>query len=194
MGEKKRPRDAEEAAADSAAAAAAHSSSTAPQKQQKDGEEQQQQQQEKEEKEVTFASLGLCRELCAAAAAAKWQKPTAVQQQVIPLVLQQLQRLQGVRTVQHRDIIAVASTGSGKTGAFVLPLLQLLLQSSSSRYSSSSSSSSSPFAVILSPTRELALQVFDWVQALTAATAASEKTAAAAAAAAAAIRGCCCAL
>ncbi|KAL8425140.1 hypothetical protein Efla_006101 [Eimeria flavescens] len=143
----------------------------------------------KEEQQVTFRSLGLSSEVCAAAAAAKWQHPTAVQQQVIPLALQQLRRLRGVQTAEHRDIIAVAATGSGKTGAFLLPLLNDLLHCGSS-----SSSGSSPFAVLLSPTRELALQVFDWVQALTAAAAAAEATAAAAAAAAAALRGCCCAL
>ncbi|KAL8430048.1 hypothetical protein ACSSS7_006178 [Eimeria intestinalis] len=170
-------------------------------KQQEQQQQQQQQQQQEEQQQdqqpISFKSLGLCREVCAAAAAAKWREPTAVQQHVIPLALQQLQRLRGVQTVQHRDIIAVAATGSGKTGAFLLPLLHELLQRSSSSSSSSSSSrsgSGSPFAVLLSPTRELALQVFDWVQALTAAAAASETTAAAAAAAAASLRGCCCAL
>ncbi|CDI79661.1 hypothetical protein, conserved [Eimeria acervulina] len=207
MGEKKKARASKEgslaaAAATAAAAAAAtdDSSSASPgkgaNKQQEQQQQQQGQQQQQEAEAASFESLGLCREICAAAAAAKWQRPTEVQQKVIPLVLQQLQRLRGVHTLQHRDLIAVAKTGSGKTGAFLLPLLQQLVQhgSSSSRISSSSSSSSSPFAVILSPTRELALQVFDWVQALTAAAAAAESTAAAAAAAAAALRGCCCAL
>ncbi|KAL8446428.1 hypothetical protein Emed_004882 [Eimeria media] len=197
---KKRPREALEptAAAESAAATTSAGDSSSSSSSSSSGDvvddEQQQQEQEQEQQEpVSFESLGLCREVCAAAAAAKWQEPTAVQQQVIPLALQQLQRLRGVQTIQHRDIIAVAATGSGKTGAFLLPLLHELLQRSSSS-SSSSSSSGSPFAVLLSPTRELALQVFDWVQALTAAAAAAESTAAAAAAAAAALRGCCCAL
>ncbi|XP_026193205.1 probable ATP-dependent RNA helicase DDX47 [Cyclospora cayetanensis] len=157
-------------------------------------QEQQQQQQQQQGGPATFKSLGLCREICAAAAAAKWATPTAVQQQVIPLALQQLHRLRGADAVQHRDIIALAATGSGKTGAFVLPLLHELLQQSSSSRSRSLTSSSSAFAVILAPTRELALQVFDWVQSLAAAAAAAESTAAAVAAAAAAIRGCCCAL
>ncbi|KAL8273409.1 hypothetical protein Esti_002654 [Eimeria stiedai] len=191
---KKRPREATQptAAAESAAATtSAQDSSSSSGDQVDDNQQKQQQQQEQQQQQaVSFKSLGLCREVCAAAAAAKWQEPTAVQQQVIPLALQQLQRLRGVPTVQHRDIIAVAATGSGKTGAFLLPLLHELLQ----RSSGSSSGSGSPFAILLSPTRELALQVLDWVQALTAAVAAAETTAAAAAAAAAALRGCCCAL
>ena len=189
---KKRPREEDDS---SLAAAAGDSSSSSSNSSAQEQEEQQEQQQVED---VTFKSLGLCREICAAAATAKWSKPTPVQQHVIPLALQQLQRLRGVQTVQHRDIIAVAATGSGKTGAFLLPLLHELLQQSSSRRTSSSNSSSSSissvFAVILSPTRELALQVFDWVQALAAAAAGAETTAAAVAAAAAAIRGCCCAL
>lgn len=157
-----------------------------------------------------FESLGLSREVCGAAAAAKWQRPTRIQSAVIPLALQQLRVLRNRLALsqkpkvsllaetggsdgamqkgvcgERRDIIALAATGSGKTGAFLLPLLQHLLQRQTV---------AAPFAVILSPTRELALQIFDCFAALASAAAQSETNAASARAAAAAVRGCCCAL
>ncbi len=70
----------------------------------------------------------------------QYDKPTAIQRQAIPAVL------------QERDVIAAAQTGTGKTAAFVLPLLQLL----SSRQVIKQDSVR---ALILTPTRELAAQV-----------------------------------
>ena len=67
--------------------------------------------------------------------------PTSVQAQCIPLAL------------GGRDILGIAQTGSGKTGAFVWPLLTLLL------HQMPSESPASPQAVILAPTRELAKQI-----------------------------------
>ena len=90
-----------------------------------------------------FSSLGLAGPLVAAAAQAGWQQPTGVQAAVLPLAL------------QGRDGVAVAPTGSGKTGAFLLPLLQRLL-------AEPDLPAERPRvlrALVLAPTRELAAQI-----------------------------------
>lgn len=69
---------------------------------------------------------------------ANYVSPTPVQQQAIPLLL------------EGKDVLAFAQTGTGKTAAFLLPILQLL---------SIENASDAPRALILTPTRELALQV-----------------------------------
>lgn len=60
----------------------------------------------------TFSDLGLIEQLCEACEQLSYKKPTPIQAQAIPLAL------------QGRDIIGLAETGSGKTAAFVLPILQ----------------------------------------------------------------------
>ncbi len=72
-------------------------------------------------------------------------RPTPIQAQAIPAVL------------QGRDVIGLAQTGTGKTAAFVLPILHRLLQAPSRR---------APRALIIAPTRELALQSMDHLKAL----------------------------
>ncbi|WP_088286030.1 DEAD/DEAH box helicase [Ideonella sp. A 288] len=97
-----------------------------------------------------FAPLGLSPGLVRAAAAAGWATPTAIQAQAVPAVL------------QGRDLLALAPTGSGKTAAFVLPLLQRLV-------SVPGLQNERPHrlrGLILSPTRELALQTAAAVRAL----------------------------
>ena len=89
-----------------------------------------------------FAPLGLGKALAAAAASAGWHQPTPVQAAVLPAVL------------AGRDVLARAPTGSGKTAAFLLPLLQRLL-------ATRGLADERPRrlrVVLLSPTRELALQ------------------------------------
>ncbi|WP_395055839.1 DEAD/DEAH box helicase [Polaromonas sp.] len=89
---------------------------------------------------MPFSSLGLSPALLRAVSARDYQTPTAIQAAAIPAVL------------QGRDVLASAQTGSGKTAAFALPLLQLLQQTPSDK----------PRRVrllVMVPTRELAAQV-----------------------------------
>lgn len=73
-----------------------------------------------------------------------YTNPTPIQQQAIPIVL------------QKRDLLGCAQTGTGKTAAFALPLLQLMSQTTSDE----SANGRRPIrALILTPTRELAIQI-----------------------------------
>jgi len=99
---------------------------------------------------ASFVDLGLSPALAAAAAAAGWTTPTDIQRAAIPAIL------------QDRDLLALAPTGAGKTGAFLLPLLQRLLgwpglQAERPRRL---------HVLILAPTRELAAQIGATVQLL----------------------------
>ncbi|HQR50508.1 MAG TPA: DEAD/DEAH box helicase [Methylophilaceae bacterium] len=99
---------------------------------------------------TTFASLNLAPEILRAVEEEGYTKPTPIQAQAIPLVL------------DGRDLMAGAQTGTGKTAAFTLPLLQKLLPHAST----SASPARHPVrALILTPTRELAIQVEESVQA-----------------------------
>jgi ATP-dependent RNA helicase RhlE len=89
---------------------------------------------------MSFDRLGLSPELLRSVANEGYTEPTPVQTQAIPLVL------------AGRDVLAGAQTGTGKTAAFVLPMLQLL-------HASRRNGSRRVRALILTPTRELALQV-----------------------------------
>jgi ATP-dependent RNA helicase DDX47/RRP3 len=88
---------------------------------------------------VTFESLGLAPELCLACRDAGWTNPTRIQVAAVPPA-----------AIEGRDIVGIAQTGSGKTGAYCLPMLHWLLSQPSVPYLS---------ALVLVPTRELALQV-----------------------------------
>ncbi len=74
--------------------------------------------------------------------------PTKIQEESIPIVL------------NHRDLLACAQTGTGKTAAFTIPLLQLLQDNLTSPRKSNNSVSS----LILAPTRELALQIGESIE------------------------------
>ena len=89
---------------------------------------------------MPFTTLGLSPELLQAAAERQYASPTPVQAAAIPPIL------------QGRDVRACAQTGSGKTAAFGLPLLQLLQQRMTSSLPKQG-------ILILVPTRELASQV-----------------------------------
>ncbi len=99
--------------------------------------------------EITFADLGLAPEILRAVTDEGYTRPTPIQAKAIPLVL------------AGQDIMGGAQTGTGKTAAFTLPILQRLLPHASS----SPSPARHPVrALILAPTRELALQVFESVK------------------------------
>jgi len=93
---------------------------------------------------MSFESLGLMAELLRAVAAEGYTQPTPIQTQAIPQVL------------AGRDILAGAQTGTGKTAAFTLPILQLL--------SGRPGRSHKPRVLVLTPTRELAAQVEESVR------------------------------
>jgi len=93
--------------------------------------------------QATFESLGIIPELCTACKLLKYNHPTPIQAASIPEAL------------TGRDIIGLAETGSGKTAAFALPILQALM-----------STPSPLFACILVPTRELAFQITAQFEAL----------------------------
>ncbi|CAK3825624.1 ATP-dependent rRNA helicase rrp3 [Lecanosticta acicola] len=93
--------------------------------------------------EKTFADLGVIDSLCDACASLGFTKPTAIQRESIPIAL------------QGKDIIGLAETGSGKTAAFALPILQALLDKPQPM-----------FGLVLAPTRELAYQISQQFEAL----------------------------
>ena len=93
---------------------------------------------------MTFDTLGLSADLLRTVAEEGYTEPTPVQERAIPLVL------------GGRDILAAAQTGTGKTAAFVLPILDLLGKHANTSFSPARH----PVRVlILVPTRELAVQV-----------------------------------
>ncbi len=98
---------------------------------------------------VSFADLKLAPEILKALTESGYTTPTPVQAQAIPVVL------------EGHDLMAGAQTGTGKTAAFALPMLQKLLPHASS----STSPAKHPVrALILVPTRELAIQVEESVK------------------------------
>ena len=97
---------------------------------------------------MTFKSLGLSADLLGVVAAEGYQTPTPVQLAAIPLVL------------AGRDVLAAAQTGTGKTAAFVLPILDRLRKHANTSFSPARHPVR---ALILVPTRELAMQVADSV-------------------------------
>jgi ATP-dependent RNA helicase RhlE len=88
---------------------------------------------------MSFTGLGLVPELLRALSDKSYRVPTPIQSQAIPTVL------------AGRDVLAAAQTGTGKTAAFVLPILQQL----------AAGAGRSPRGLVLTPTRELAAQVAD---------------------------------
>ncbi len=98
---------------------------------------------------MPFSTLGLSPSLLLAINQKQYLAPTAIQTAAIPAIL------------RGEDVLASAQTGSGKTAAFVLPILQRLLNQPAQQVQRSASSNSrkNPRALILVPTRELAMQV-----------------------------------
>ena len=99
---------------------------------------------------ISFADLKLAPEILKALTESGYTTPTPIQAQAIPLVL------------EGSDLMAGAQTGTGKTAAFALPMLQKLLPFAST---STSPARHAVRALILVPTRELAIQVEESVKA-----------------------------
>ncbi|MDP2894211.1 MAG: DEAD/DEAH box helicase [Sulfurimonas sp.] len=91
---------------------------------------------------MPFSKLGLSPQIQSALKKSGYITPTPIQEKVIPLVL------------KHNDIMAMAQTGSGKSGSFVLPILELWSKSVGEGKAKIK-------ALVLTPTRELTLQVAD---------------------------------
>ncbi|KAJ5172182.1 ATP-dependent rRNA helicase rrp3 [Penicillium capsulatum] len=91
----------------------------------------------------SFKELGVIESLCEACETLGYKAPTPIQSESIPLAL------------QGRDIIGLAETGSGKTAAFAIPILQSLMEKPQPFY-----------GLILAPTRELAYQISQSFEAL----------------------------
>ncbi|MCF8777981.1 DEAD/DEAH box helicase [Vibrio sp. IRLE0018] len=94
-----------------------------------------------------FTQLGLDKSLSEHVSALGFTTPTPIQQQAIPHVL------------DGKDLLAAAQTGTGKTAAYGLPIIQLLMQ-----LPRLEAERKLPRALVLTPTRELAQQVFDNMQ------------------------------
>src|SRR3981081_319987 len=90
---------------------------------------------------MSFSHLGLSDKVLAAVAATGYTTPTPIQEQAIPHVL------------ARRDVLGIAQTGTGKTAAFVLPMITMLEQGRAR--------ARMPRTLIIEPTRELAAQVED---------------------------------
>jgi superfamily II DNA/RNA helicase len=89
---------------------------------------------------MSFSSLGLCHPIVQAIEGLGYTQPTPIQKQAIPVIL------------SGKDVIATAQTGTGKTAAFVLPILEGFNKERTLR-------GKRVRALILTPTRELAIQV-----------------------------------
>lgn len=95
---------------------------------------------------MSFDSLGLSTSLLHAVNKKGYTKPSPIQEKVIPHIL------------ERKDVLASAQTGTGKTAGFTLPMLQILSEGKQLRRRPVR-------ALVLTPTRELAAQVFDNVKA-----------------------------
>jgi len=92
-----------------------------------------------ESTEISFANLGICSELQRSLSELGYEEPTPIQAVAIPAI------------IKGSDVLGQAATGTGKTAAFALPILQKLY--------TRETRSNKPIALVLAPTRELAVQV-----------------------------------
>ena len=106
-----------------------------------------------------FAALGLSERVLAGVTAAGYEQPTPIQEHAVPPVL------------KGRDVVGCAQTGTGKTAAFMLPIIELLeRQNGNGTRRSGEKGPATPTALVVTPTRELAAQIEEVGIALSAAT------------------------
>lgn len=98
----------------------------------------------------TFSELGVCDEILKSIEEIGYVAPMPVQEQVIPYLLG-----------NNNDVVALAQTGTGKTAAYGLPILQKVYYSLQSESESEKTEASKPKALVLAPTRELCVQISD---------------------------------
>ncbi|CAM1354357.1 ATP-dependent RNA helicase RhlE [Tenacibaculum ascidiaceicola] len=98
-----------------------------------------------EELYMTFTSLGLSKALVKAVTEKGYETPSPIQEKAIPVIL------------EGKDVLASAQTGTGKTAGFTLPILQNISEKKNPKYRPIK-------ALVLTPTRELAAQVYDNVR------------------------------
>lgn len=91
---------------------------------------------------MTFRNLGIIDPILDALKAEGYEKPTPIQEQAIPILL------------EGKDLLGCAQTGTGKTAAFTIPILQQLTAEKNRKVSAGS-----PRALVVTPTRELAIQI-----------------------------------
>lgn len=118
-------------------------------------------QEDREDISKSFRDLGIIESLCDACSALGYTAPTPIQAEAVPLAL------------QGRDLIGLAETGSGKTAAFALPILQGTVQSNAHeelplliKPIALMDKPQSFFGLVLAPTRELAYQISQAFEAL----------------------------
>ena len=91
----------------------------------------------------SFRDYGVCEALAESIDQLGWKKPSSIQAECLQYAF------------EERDIIGLAETGSGKTGAFAIPIIQRLIDNPQRLY-----------ALVLTPTRELAVQISEQFEAL----------------------------
>ena len=92
---------------------------------------------------LNFKELGVSRHLCGVLAARGYDKPTDIQKQALPEI------------IAGKDVLGIAQTGTGKTGAFCLPVLERLFQDERR------AERNRPQVLVVAPTRELVSQIVD---------------------------------
>ncbi|XP_045503279.1 putative ATP-dependent RNA helicase Pl10 isoform X2 [Colias croceus] len=98
---------------------------------------------------TSFEDVNLTEIMRANIASARYDKPTPVQKYAIPIVL------------GRRDVMACAQTGSGKTAAFLVPILNQMYEAGPKNVGTFQRRKQYPLGLVLAPTRELATQIYD---------------------------------
>ena len=107
----------------------------------------------KKKKSGGFQSMGLSQEVWRGVIKKGYKVPTPIQRKTIPLIM------------DNKDVVAMARTGSGKTAAFLVPILNQIYEDGPAAQNSGSHGygrrKQCPLALVLAPTRELATQIYD---------------------------------